>query len=277
MNRATRRRTKVRWLVVRAAMLLALAGSGCQSLTPPGPGNPPSSPSAGQPTKPHQPLLGLTRQQEIDLGRQSAAAIEQEQGLVKAPGLEAQLTQIANRLAPHTAEPTYRYQVHILNTGEVNAMSLPDGSVFVTHGFVDQLHPTEEDYAAVLGHELSHVALHHLSHRVAAQREEGIAVTLLALLSGHRRAVMAGAILGQLATLQFSRSQEYEADMHGADTLLAAGYNPVAMVHLLQKLERLNPSPSRLKIGFSNHPATRDRIAKVQQHILVTEAQAGHH
>ncbi|MGI8971233.1 MAG: M48 family metalloprotease [Dehalococcoidia bacterium] len=277
MNQTIKQRGQARWLGLLGVVLLAMTGSGCQSLPPPVRGGPPSRSAVPQSSRAHQPLLGLSRQQEIELGRQSAAAIEQQQGLMPAADLESQLTHIADRLAPHTAEPTYRYQVHILNTGEVNAMSLPDGSVFVTRGFVDQLHPTEQDYAAVLGHELSHVALHHLSHRVAAQREEGIAVTLLALLSGRRRAVVAGAILGQLATLQFSRSQEYEADLHGADTLLAAGYDPVAMIHLLQKLERLHPSPSRLKIGLSNHPATRDRIAKVQAHILVTEAQAARH
>jgi predicted Zn-dependent protease len=216
----------------------------------------------------------LTRSQEIQVGRQGAAALAQEAGVVRDPELTDRLTRIANRLAPHTAEPTYGYQVHLLGSGDVNAMSLPDGTVFVTRGFVTQLHPTEEDYAAVLGHEISHVAQHHLSNRVAAQREGGIALTLLALLSGRRRAVIAGQVLSSLAQLQFSRGQEYEADQKGADALATAGFNPVAMVHLLQKLERLHPSPSRLQIGLSNHPATRDRIARVQDHILrVTEAR----
>jgi predicted Zn-dependent protease len=194
--------------------------------------------------------------------------------VVQAPELTGKLTQIADRLAAHTAEPGYRYQVRLLGSGDVNAMSLPDGSVFVTRGFITQLHPTVEDYAAVLGHEISHVAQHHLSHRIAAQRAGGIAVTLLALISGQRRAVVAGQVLSALGQLQFSRGQEYEADVKGADALAGAGYNPVAMVHLLQKLERLHPSPSRLQIGLSNHPATRDRIAHVQDYIIrVTQAR----
>jgi predicted Zn-dependent protease len=261
-----------RWALV-GATVAALAAGGCQSLSPP-PSGTSSSAGAPQPAKSHQPLLGLTRSQEKQVGREGAAALVQEAGEVQNPALTDTLTRIADRLAAHTAEPTYRYQVHLLGSNDVNAMSLPDGTVFVTRGFITQLHPTEEDYAAVLGHEISHVAQHHLSHRVAAQREGGIALTLLALLSGRRRAVIAGQVLSSLGQLQFSRSEEYEADQKGADALAAAGYNPVAMVHLLQKLERLHPSPSRLQIGLSNHPATRDRIAHVQDHILrVTEAR----
>jgi predicted Zn-dependent protease len=262
-----------RWALV-GATVAALAAGGCQSLSPPPSPGASGTATAPQTAKSHQPLLGLTRSQEIQVGREGAAALVHEAGEVRNPALTESLTRIANRLAPHTAEPTYRYQVHLLGSNDVNAMSLPDGTVFVTRGFITQLHPTEEDYAAVLGHEISHVAQHHLSHRVAAQREGGIALTLLALLSGRRRAVIAGQVLSSLAQLQFSRSEEYEADQKGADALAATGYNPVAMVHLLQKLERLHPSPPRLQIGFSNHPATRDRIARVQDHILrVTEAR----
>lgn len=219
-------------------------------------------------------MLGLTRQQEIEVGHQGAAALAQQEGLVAASQLDQQLTQIADRLAAHTAEPTYQYQVRILNSSEVNAMSLPDGTVFVTRGFVAQLHPTAEDYEAVLGHEISHVAQHHLSRRVAAQREAGIALTLIALLSHRQRMVVAANVLGSLAQLQFSRNQEYEADVKGADALAAAGYDPEAMVHLLEKLERLHPSPSRLQIGLSNHPATRDRIAHVQHHIAAMQRRS---
>jgi predicted Zn-dependent protease len=259
---------------------LVLAGllvAGCrQAPVAPRGGSP--GQSAGKSAKPHQPLLGLSRQQELELGQQAAEALARQEGLARAPELEQRLTAIANRLAPHTAEPSYKYDVHILASSEVNAMSLPDDTVFVTRGFITQLHPTEEDYAAVLGHEINHVAQHHMSRRVASQREAGIVLTLLALLTHRNNAVAAGQVLGALAQLQFSRGQEYEADLKGADALAAAGYNPVAMVHLLQKLEQLHPSPSRFQIGLSNHPATRDRIAKVQHHILVDiQGKAGVH
>jgi predicted Zn-dependent protease len=142
------------------------------------------------------------------------------------------------------------FDVTLLNSSVNNAFAVPGGYVYATRQLVNLMN-NEAELAAVLGHEVGHVAARHSARRQqAAQRNQ-----LLGLLG----AVIGSAVLGssdlaqlslqgsQLLTLRYSRSQELEADQLGIEYLNRAGYDPNAMATLLASLAAQNQLDAQLQ------------------------------
>ncbi|MGB3797538.1 MAG: M48 family metalloprotease, partial [Alteraurantiacibacter sp.] len=142
------------------------------------------------------------------------------------------------------------FDVTLLNSSVNNAFAVPGGYVYATRQLVNLMN-NEAELAAVLGHEVGHVAARHSARRQEnAQRNQ-----LLGLLG----AVIGGGLLGssdlaqlslqgsQLATLSYSRSQELEADQLGIQYLNRAGYDPNAMATLLTSLAAQNQLDAQLQ------------------------------
>ena len=168
------------------------------------------------------------------------------------------------------------FDVTLLNSSVNNAFAVPGGYVYATRQLVNLMN-NEAELAAVLGHEVGHVAARHSARRQqAAQRNQ-----LLGLLG----AVIGGAVLGspdlgnlalqtsQLATLRYSRSQEIEADQLGIQYLNRAGYDPRAMATLLQSLAAQNQLDAQLQgrdnatipEWASTHPDPASRVQNAAQ------------
>ncbi len=142
------------------------------------------------------------------------------------------------------------FDVTLLNSSVNNAFAVPGGYVYATRQLVNLMN-NEAELAAVLGHEVGHVAARHSARRQqTAQRNQ-----LLGLLG----AVIGSAVLGssdlaqlslqgsQLLTLRYSRSQELEADQLGIEYLNRAGYDPNAMATLLASLAAQNQLDAQLQ------------------------------
>ncbi len=168
------------------------------------------------------------------------------------------------------------FDVTLLNSSVNNAFAVPGGYVYATRQLVNLMN-NEAELAAVLGHEVGHVAARHSARRQqAAQRNQ-----LLGLLG----AVIGGAVLGnsdlanlslqgsQLATLSYSRSQETEADRLGIQYLNRAGYDPNAMSTLLASLAAQNQLDAQLQgrqnatipEWASTHPDPASRVQEARQ------------
>lgn len=168
------------------------------------------------------------------------------------------------------------FDVTLLNSSVNNAFAVPGGYVYATRQLVNLMN-NEAELAAVLGHEVGHVAARHSARRQqTAQRNQ-----LLGLLG----AVIGGAVLGssdlanlslqgsQLATLSYSRSQELEADQLGIQYLNGAGYDPNAMATLLASLAAQNQLDAQLQgqgdatipEWASTHPDPASRVQNAQQ------------
>ena len=128
-----------------------------------------------------------------------------------------------------------------MNASEINAFSLPGGPMYVNRGLFEAAR-SEAELAAVLAHEMAHVALRHGTHQASkaylGQAGLGILGGLLGK-NGKNTAQIVSAVGGlglNAAFLKFSRDDEYQADQVGAEIMAGAGYDPVAMATFFELL-----------------------------------------
>ncbi|MET1756171.1 M48 family metalloprotease [Novosphingobium sp. RD2P27] len=166
------------------------------------------------------------------------------------------------------------FTVTLLNSPINNAFAVPGGYVYVTRQLAALMN-NEAELAGVLGHEVGHVAARHSAKRQKAATRNSILGALGSVLSGVLLGDSSFGQLGQqvfsqgsqLLTLQFSRSQELEADQLGIAYLRRAGYDPRAMSSVLESLARQNALEAQLR-GSTNqvpewastHPDPASRV-----------------
>jgi Zn-dependent protease with chaperone function len=223
----------------------------------------------------------LTRDQEIQLGKEAAAQVEREMEIVKNPEVERWLNQIGGALAKTPEANAYPYYFRLVNDDSINAFALPGGPMFVHTGLIKAA-DSEAEVAGVLAHEMSHVALRHGAAQLSKQQTWGTLFGVIGALGGALggpsgecgiwcQAVQLGAGLGgNSILLKFSRSYERDADLNGARMMAAAGYNPIELANFFEKLQAKLGSaaePKGLALWLSDHPATGSRIEYVSQDI----------
>jgi len=223
----------------------------------------------------------MTRDQEVQLGKEAAASVEREMEVVKNPEIEKWLNEIGQRLAKAPEANAYPYYFKLVNDPSINAFALPGGPMYVHSGLL-QAADTEGEVVGVLAHEMSHVALRHSAAQIGKQQTWG---TLFGLAGAATGAVTSGGgqcgmlcQLGQMGIglggnsvlMKFSRGYEHDADLNGARMMASIGYDPIQLPKFFEKLEaRLGTAaePKGLSLWMSSHPATGSRIQYVSQDI----------
>src|SRR5947209_9973849 len=114
----------------------------------------------------------LTRDQELQLGKEAAAQVEREMEVVKSPEVESWLNQIGQRLAKTPQANAYPYYFKLVNEDSINAFALPGGPMYVHTGLLKAA-DTEDEVAGVLAHEMSHVPLRHGAAQMGKQQTWG--------------------------------------------------------------------------------------------------------
>lgn len=178
--------------------------------------------------------------------------------------LQAEITQIVDRLVAASERPDLKYQVTILNSPAINAFALPNGQLYITRGLI-ALASDKSELASVLAHEMGHVIARH-----AAIREEQ--AKQAAMLSHVVNDVLSDPQTGALALAKakltiaaFSRAQEFEADGIGVGMSARAGFDPYGAARILTDMQRnadiKTASSDPRTIDFlSSHPATPERV-----------------
>jgi len=220
-----------------------------------------------------KPGLNLfSSQQDIQLGQEAAAQVQQQQAVVQNAQLTNYLNSLAGRLANTThGRSEFPYKVNAIASKDINAFALPGGPIFVYTALIGEA-SNEAELAGVLAHEMTHVKLRHGTN----QATEANLIQLPFAFA--EKAVGTGSLLGQLAQLgiglgfnsvilKMSRGHESEADYNGALTMAEAGYNPLAMAQFFQKLEAKGGAESRLTQFLSDHPNPGNRVKAVQDEI----------
>ena len=245
-----------------AAAGLVVMAAGCQSV---------QTTSAG--------AVGIDRKQnmsslvsEADLRKGSEQAYTQLIGQARQKGMlnaDAQTTQrvrgIAQRMIPvtgafRTDAPSWKWEVNVLQSDELNAWCMPGGKIAFYSGIITKLQLTDDEIAAIMGHEIAHALREHARERASEQQAAGIVIGLGAVLLG---AGQLGAELGQGAYkvavgMPNSRAHETEADRIGVELAARAGYDPRAAVSLWQKMAKSSGGGGTPQ-WLSTHPSAGSR------------------
>jgi len=218
-------------------------------------------------------LLGPSAQRDAQQGAEVAELVEQQIGVYAAPKTEAYLREVGGRLTTVVNDPTRKYFFQIVDQEEPNAFSIPGGGIYVSRGLLAFIN-REDELACVLAHEIAHVTQRHL----AKQQRESVLPGLLSLPGN----VVGGVVSENLGALinvpidtvggawlsRYSRSQETEADRLGIRTAAQAGYDPMALADILQRLEqdaaRQTGQVQRFRI-FDSHPMTETRLKDIRR------------
>lgn len=186
------------------------------------------------------------------------------------------LRRIAKILIPHAERwnpraTDWQWEVNLIESKEINAFCMPGGKIAFFSGILNSLKLTDDEAAIVMGHEIAHALREHGRERVAKSNLTSAGAKLLglglsALLNVDPNLTSAATGIGaDLAIMQFSRSDETEADLVGLDIVARAGYDPRAGVALWQKMGMV--SRNAMPQWLSTHPAGKARIAEMQKHM----------
>lgn len=193
--------------------------------------------------------------------------LEDDDKLVNDPLSVARVARITGRLvsiaiADYPESADWKWSVAIVDDTEtVNAWCMAGGRMAVYTGLFDQLELTDDEFAQIMGHEISHALANHTAERMSRAMATAAGVAVVGAASDNSGAAMAGAALiaNVALTLPNSRDAENEADILGMVLATKAGYDPEAAVTLWQKMGDL--SDDRPAEFLSTHPAPENRQA----------------
>jgi predicted Zn-dependent protease len=216
----------------------------------------------------------LVSQQEIDQAavgeyKKVIAQAQQKGVLDRDPQLVQRVKTVASRLIPHTAAfrpdaPKWAWETHVIQDDQLNAWAMPGGKMVVYSGLVVKLKLTDEELAAIMGHEIAHSLREHARERVSREMATQLGVSVAgALLGVGELGTQLGGMLAQVTfTLPHSRAQEIEADRVGVELAARAGYDPHAAVSVWQKM--LQAGGSGGPQFLSTHPSPENRLADLK-------------
>jgi predicted Zn-dependent protease len=226
------------------------------------------------PTTGEKQRVSLSPDQEVALGMQSAPQMIQEMGGEVPPSdpQAREVEYIGNRVWKRSdaAKSPYPYHYHLLADGKtVNAFALPGGEVFITRGLLDKL-TTEGELAGVLGHETGHVVERHVAQQMAQSNLGRSLVTAVGVASsGDQHGMsqtMIASMVNQMTQLHFSRGDESQADQKGLEFMSQAGYDPRAMLHVMEVLQKVtNEQGGRPPQMLQTHPYPEARMQEINQ------------
>jgi predicted Zn-dependent protease len=176
---------------------------------------------------------------------------------------------ILSRLVPQTAAfrpdaPKWPWEIHVIDDPQLNAWAMPGGKMVVYSGLIDKLQLTDDELAAIMGHEIAHSLREHARERVSQEMATGVAIGVAgaALGLGDMGQQLAGALAKVTFSLPHNRTQETEADRLGVELAARAGYDPHAAVSVWQKM--LQAAGSGGPQFLSTHPSPETRLADLR-------------
>jgi predicted Zn-dependent protease len=248
-----------------AAAILAVAG--CQTV---------------QTTRPG--AVGIERQQvmvlssaEVNRGAQQAYRQTISQAAAKGtlnrdPAQVARVRAIANRLIAATGvfrsdAPSWKWEVNVISSREINAWAMPGGKIAVYTGLLERLGVTDDELAAILGHEMAHALREHGRERASQQLAQEVALGVISAAAGlgPSGTDLARIVADVTYGLPNSREFEREADRIGVELAARSGFDPRAAISLWQKMSRVGGGgPPEF---LSTHPSDESRIRDLQGYV----------
>ena len=202
---------------------------------------------------------------EYGVGRNMAAAIQEQARCQPEPEVEALLDGIAERLAQSVRNELHRFRVAAVAERHPTAFALPGGFIFVAPSLVELCDKDRDELAFVIAHEMAHVIRRHAINRLLSQT----ALSAVSLASPGARSLAPWIRKVGLQWLEraYSRKQEFEADELGALLMRASGFDTAGAISLLRRFGRLGQPSDHFGLGpyLSTHPAIEDRVLNLRR------------
>lgn len=216
----------------------------------------------------------LNQSDESQLGRMIMRDIRRSGQVVEDPLVTEYINEIGNRIVPQTNDGDHNFTFFAVNDDRINAFALPGGYIGVHTGLVEATR-SEDELAGVLAHEIAHVTQRHIARAIHANSRQSILSTammlgaiIVAAAGGSSDAVQGAMAVAQGTAIQqqinFTRTNEYEADRVGIAALADAGFDPYGMASFFEVMSRQTTTSPEMRAPefLRTHPVTSARIAE---------------
>jgi len=213
---------------------------------------------------------------EYKIGLMIVRGLRDAGQIVDDPEVTEYLQALGMRLASHAHEGAHRFTFFAIKDAGINAFALPGGFIGVNAGLVTATR-SEGELAGVLAHEIAHVTQRHIARSIQNAGRANLAsaaAILAAVLIGATTGMPSDAVLGSVTAAQglaaqsqinYTRSNESEADRVGIGVLAATGFDPVAMPDFFWTMQQRSGSAGKnIPDLLRTHPVTSERIAETR-------------
>lgn len=216
---------------------------------------------------------------EVRMGERMHKELAEAGMLYEDEKLTAYVAEVGQRLAAVSQDHRrMEYHFFVLDDAAVNAMAFPGGYIYISRGLLAYLE-NESQLAAVLGHEVGHVSARHVARQQRGRRATSILSVMAGILTGSGAIYQVGQAYGQMLVSGYGREMELEADALGAEYLARAGYDPNAMLQVLNVLKDQELFAAQVQQRrptyhglYATHPRNDQRLHEV---IRLGAANAG--
>lgn len=249
-------------LTATIALLLFVSGAGADDLNLPDLGSPADA--------------ILSSSEEARFGRAIMRDIRNSGQVIDDPIITEYINEIGNKIAAQTNDGEQEFTFFVIDDPRINAFALPGGYIGIHTGLIEATR-SEDELAGVLAHEIAHVTQRHIARAIHASSRQSLVSTAIMLgaliagvASGNSDVAQAGAVVGQgtavQAQINFTRSNEYEADRIGIASLADAGFDPYGMGSFFDVLSRQDTRDpdERAPEFLRTHPVTTARVAEAR-------------
>ncbi|WP_018983257.1 M48 family metallopeptidase [Salinimonas chungwhensis] len=228
---------------------------------------------ATSPTGRNQVLL-FPSDQLAQMGQQAFTDMKQKQNVSRQPVKNEYVECIADAITPYVPESVYdgKWEVVVFDEDQVNAFALPGGKIGVYTGLM-KVAQTQDQLAAVIGHEIGHVIAQHGNERMSQGALVNIGTQAVGQILAANEVPQTGPIMAAIGLgvqvgvqLPYSRAHESEADLIGLQLMAQAGFNPRESVDLWRNMEAASGGQRPPEI-MSTHPAPQSRIQSLQKNM----------
>jgi predicted Zn-dependent protease len=254
--------TKRALLSLVLAALVFVSGAGAGDIKLPDMGSPADA------------ILNTT--QESQLGRMIMRDIRRSGTVIEDPLITEYVNEIGSRIVAQTNDGDHSFTFFAVEDPRINAFALPGGYIGVHTGLLEATR-NEDELAGVIAHEVAHVTQRHIARAIHANSRQSILSTammlgaiIVAAAGGSADVVQGAMAVAQGTALQqqinFTRTNEYEADRVGISALADAGFDPYGMASFFEVMSRQTTTSPEMRAPefLRTHPVTTDRIAEAR-------------
>jgi predicted Zn-dependent protease len=208
-------------------------------------------------------LAAVAQTDEEKVGKAAAAQVLGAAPLVAADVAQQYVNVLGHALAVH-AGVNYKWHFGVIKSDAINAFAMPGGYILLASGLLKTLE-SEDELAFILAHEVAHVARRHHYQVVQRQRLADQAAKGLQAISQDGDTAKLAQASGQIYARGLDKNAEFESDRLGVEIMTRAGYDPVAAINVLEKLQRFKGNDPRAELLFSTHPSPAERLDMLLQ------------